>query len=271
MTLLRTHLLALLVVIGCALAAVAAPSSVGERVSLATEAFRVAADTEGLEDRRAAFRAAAQRYDDALAAGHVNGALEYNAANAWLLGGDLGRAILHYRRALLLRPADPQIQANLQTARTRRRDQIDESAGRAVAETIFFWHRGLGYRTKLWLALIAWALACALLAATVVLRARGRPIGPCWRAAAAAFVVALAVGVSFLVEAAERGARDAGVVVAQSIELRTGDGESYPARYENPIHAGVEVTVREERAGWTLIELPDGKDGWVPSESVERI
>lgn len=265
--------------------------AIGERIAAATEAFRVATDTEGLEARQAAFQRAAELHEVALAqesasatdlgsdAGHANGALEYNTGNAWFLAGDLGRAIVHYRRAQLLRPGDPQIEANLATARARRRDQLDESAGRAAAETIFFWHRAVGYRTKLWLALIAWLGVCGAGGLLAIQRARtraanaagGTRTGVPLRVLIVSALALLAMGGSYLAEASERGARDAAVVVASEVELRTGDGESYPARYENPIHAGAEVTIGETRAGWVEIELPDGKTGWVAAASIERI
>ena len=117
-------------------------------VERADTAFRAAQSADGVAARAAAFRVAAQAFEDVAAAGHVNAALEYNTGNAWLLAGDVGRAILHYRRALLLRPGDPETLSNLTTARSRRRDQIDEAAGRAVLETVFFWHAGLSHEVK---------------------------------------------------------------------------------------------------------------------------
>lgn len=241
------------------------------RVAAATEAFREAAGTTTAEARAEAFRRAAELYRTALAAGHRNGALEYNTANAWLLAGDVGRAVLHYRRALEIRPGDPRVLANLETARSRRRDRFEVTSTRALTDTLLFWHHGLSLRSKIPLALGAWAVGFALLAAGVWLpRGRGGRAAAL-RAGAALLVVALAVGGSALVDLRDRAARDAAVVVADEIALRTGDGASYPERYENPIHAGAEVRVVEERAGWVDVELPDGKRGWVPAEAVERV
>jgi hypothetical protein len=254
-------------------ATLAAPPADGvvARVAAATEAFRESTGVEGTEDRQAAFRDAAGLYEAALAIGPRNGALEYNAGNAWLLSGDPGQAILHYRRALLIRPGDPRIVANLETARARRSDRFEETSTRALAETFFFWHTGLSLVTKVPLAAISWALAFGFLALGVWLPT-GRPGRTgCRRTGALLLLVALAVGVSALIDMDTRAARDAAVVVADEIALRTGDGTSYPERYENPVHSGAEVRVVEERAGWVDVELSDGKRGWVPVEMVERI
>ncbi len=244
------------------------------RIAAATEAFRAATAAPGSaasEERAAGFRRAAELYRAALAGGPRNGALEYNAANAWLLAGDVGRAIVHYRRALDVRPGDPRIEANLDTARTRRRDQFEETSSRALIDTLLFWHHRLTLRTKIPIALSTWTLGFALLAMGVWLErgraARARTL----RLAAAALVVAVAIGGSALLELRDRARRDAAVIVADEVEMRTGDGASYPARYENPVHSGAEVRVVEERAGWVHVELPDDKRGWVPTAAVERV
>ncbi len=272
-TIVRVALLGMVIVF--ALLALPRPAraadGVVERVAAATEAFRNATVLEGTEERSLSYRRAAELYDAALDVGPQNGALEYNAGNAWFLAGDPGRAILHYRRALLVRPGDARVLANLDTARSRRRDRFEETSTRALTETLFFWHSGLSLGTKIPLALAAWALGFGLLALHAWLRPHrvGRPdLG---RAGALLLVVALAIGISATVEMSARATRDAAVIVADEIALRTGDGTSYPERYENPVHAGAEVRLIEVRAGWVDIELPDGKRGWIPAESAERI
>ena len=54
--------------------------------------------------------------------------------------GDLGRAILNYRRAQLLLPGDPDLLSNLEYARSRRADKIPEPEPRLLLKTLFFWH-----------------------------------------------------------------------------------------------------------------------------------
>ena len=249
----------------------AAPVSNASRVAAATEAFRDATGTESSEGRVDAFRRAALLYREALAAGPRNGALEYNAGNAWLLSGDVGRAILHYRRALEVRPGDPRVEANLETARGRRRDQFETTFTRALTDTLLFWHRGLSLRSKVPAALTAWVLAFVVLSVGVVLPRRPPGRAGALRSGLLLLIVALALGASAVVDLAARGERTAAVIVESDVELRTGDGASYPARYENPIHAGAEVRVLEERAGWVDIELPDGKSGWVPADMLELV
>lgn len=242
-------------------------AAVGE----ACDAFHRAAGTEGVTARAAAFRVAAERFEGVIARGHQNGALEYDTGNAWVLAGDLGRAVLHYRRALLLRPGDPETLSNLATARGRRRDQIDATSGRAVLETVFFWHRGLARATKRVAAAVLWLSGFGLLGLALFLAGSGPRVRRLRIAGGACLLIAAALYVSVVVETVETDARDDAVLVAEEMPLRTGDGFGYPVRYENPIHSGAELRVLEDRGGWVRVELADGKSGWVPVDSIERV
>ncbi len=258
--------------VGCpALTAHAGDQGAGE-VADADRAFRAAVSGLGGDEER--LDVAALLYERALATRPENGALEYDCANAQLLSGDVGRAVLHYRRAARWRPGDERIVTNLAIARTRRRDRIAATSTRSVVETVAFWHRGLPLPTKVPLALAAWMLSLSLFALRVLVLVRVRGVQ---RSRALRYVAVLslgvagAVGASAWLEARELHDPAAAVVVADEVPLRSGDGDTYPSRYEQPVHAGAEVHVRAERGGWSELELTDGKSGWVPSASVERV
>ncbi len=197
-----------------------------------------------------------------------NGYLEYNIANANLLAGEVGRAIVHYRRAELLAVNDERVRMNLAEARSRVVDRVEASGGRQVARTVFFWHYDVpaGWRAAgligtwaaVWLGW-AWCLLGGWSAA------RGWVI-------AAGVVGVCALGTSLVVEHNERSARREAVIVADSVIARTGPDEAaYGARFERPLHQGVEVRVEEERAGWVYVRLADGREAWVPASAIERV
>jgi len=62
-----------------------------------------------------------------------------------------------------------------------------------------------------------------------------------------------------------------GVVVATEVIARKGDSETYEPSFKEPLHAGTEFRVREERAGWLQGELGDGRTCWLPEKAVERV
>ena len=54
-----------------------------------------------------------------------------------------------------------------------------------------------------------------------------------------------------------------GVIVAESIIARQGDGQNYPASFKEPLHSGTEFDLIERRPGWLHIRLTDDSDGWI--------
>jgi tetratricopeptide (TPR) repeat protein len=69
---------------------------------------------------------AAEAYQQLVDQGYSDAALFYNLGNAYFKQGDIGRAILNYRRAERLHPRDPDTRANLELARSLAVDQIED-------------------------------------------------------------------------------------------------------------------------------------------------
>ena len=51
------------------------------------------------------------------------------------------------------------------------------------------------------------------------------------------------------------------MIVPQEVEAHTAPDAESVVRFK--LHAGTELTVRDERDGWLRIALPDGQQGWV--------
>ncbi|MHC4642631.1 MAG: tetratricopeptide repeat protein, partial [Planctomycetota bacterium] len=92
-----------------------------------------------------------------------NSKLYYNLGNAYLLKGNLGKAILNYRRAEKLDSADTNIQKNLAFARSRRVDKVKLKTEKRVLHTLFFWHYDFSLKTKFVLTCLFFALFCVSL------------------------------------------------------------------------------------------------------------
>src|SRR5439155_27372853 len=57
---------------------------------------------------------------------------------------------------------------------------------------------------------------------------------------------------------AEDGVADDGV------QLRKGNGFSYPPRHETRLYRGAEARLRHGRGDWLQVELASGEVGWIP-------
>lgn len=199
--------------------------------------------------------------------GVTNAKLYYNLGNAYFLANDIGRAILNYRRAEDLDGSDVNIRNNLAFARNQRLDKVMVQAERRVLETLFFWHYDFSLNTKFFLACLFFSLLCAL--GIVMVWCGRRP------ATSTGAILCGVVWISFLasvtVEAQGRAATIHGVITSPEIVARQGDGPNYSASFKDPLHAGTEFRLLEQRPGWFRIELADGSEGWVPDDAADLI
>ena len=232
----------------------------------ANDAFRQANELRPTNPDQAAelYRRAALRYDRLLGEREIsNSKLYCNLANAYFQAGDIGRAILNYRKAERLDPGDPNVQRNLAFARTKRFDKLDPASGGQVIETLLFWHFEWSKGTRMRLFAGAWILMWAVLA----LRRFGQYWAPREIAAGMAVAALLLAGSMAFESWDEAGSVD-GVIVSPDTVARQGDGPSYEPAFREPLHAGTEFSVLEERPGWCHVELPDGRVCWLDSSDV---
>jgi tetratricopeptide (TPR) repeat protein len=210
-------------------------------------------------------RAALGGFESVVRSGVISGPLYYNIGNAYLRLGRLGMAIANYRRAEKLIPGDGNLEANLSFARNQRRNQIAESGSRTVLHTLFFWHYRLPLRTRYLLAMGLYVACWVVLIARPYVRQVGL------RLAAALLAVGwVTFGVSIAVERGVQSRVAEGVLVADEVVVRKGNGENYDPEFKQLFYDGVEFTVRERRGPWLKIELPDG-GGWIRADQAELI
>ncbi len=209
------------------------------------------------------YRRAAALYLRLVDAGHGSGELYYNLGNAYLRGGELGRAIAAYRQSLRRLPRDEDVRANLAFARRSAKDAIQPPEPTPVAATLLFWHYGLSPGELAAAAAVLNVLFWGLLALRLFRRdseaLRWAPI--------LVLVPLVAVAASLVA----RGAFPAtvAVIVPQEIDARTGPAESEVVRFR--LHAGTEVRVEDRRDGWLRIALPDGQQGWIARDHAEEV
>jgi len=236
----------------------------------ANQAFRQANATTDSDEAGKLYEKAILSYESIISQGRIqNAKLFYNLGNAYFLKEDIGKAILNYRRAERLDGSDRDIRKNLEFARSRRIDKITPKTQERVLETLFFWHYDFSLRTKFTLACLFFAAACICVTAIIWLGRIRR--GGLTAAAVVAGVLMLCFAVSVAVESRHATAVVCGVITAQEVVARQGDGQSYPESFKDPLHSGTEFDLLEHRPGWLYIELPDDSDGWIPDNCAELI
>ncbi|MEM7754332.1 MAG: tetratricopeptide repeat protein [Planctomycetota bacterium] len=211
---------------------------------------------------REAFVGVAAAYRALIDAGVNNAAVQRNLGNAYLASGELGEAVVAYRRAHRLDPHDGRIADALAAARERVRSSVAPGV-RTRAEDALLWWRGVVPRA--WLAglgLVGWGMIWAALLVRTRLGRLGLLAG----------VVLAAVGLGAVASEWAIMGRASVVVIEDGVVARVGPSDAvYDAVFTEPVREGVEGVVIEEREGWVRVRLRSGQQAWLPGWSVGTI
>jgi tetratricopeptide (TPR) repeat protein len=212
--------------------------------------------------------AAARTLFDSVAVEWNSAALQYNLGNCHYKLGDVGRAILHYERALRLAPGAADVQANLELARQQIVDRVHELPGLSLGAT---WSRLRGGRdADQWArrSILAAFAFFAVLAAALTVRRRGTAL--LLKGVAVLLGIVLIGSIAFaMARHNELHDRSAAIVLAPKVDVRSAPGEDATRLFV--LHTGTKLTVLQEREGWCEVRLANGNVGWMPAGAVERI
>lgn len=209
------------------------------------------------------------RYESILDAGYESGPLYYNMGNTHFKLGDLGRAILHYERALRLSPNDDDIQANLDLARSLTADEITPLPGFWVFRVAGWWVRlvPLGWLTLIVLGGYLVAATCTV----VWVLSRETTLGQ-WavRVSVVSAAVALLFGVNLAARELQIGVAEEAVVMADEVAVQSAPSDDTALQIFT-VHQGTKVRIDTRAEEWAEVVLADGKVGWVPLAAIEVI
>ena len=227
---------------------------------------------------RTRFQEAARGYQELLDNGAHSSGAWFNLGNALLRSGNVGEAIVAYRRAERIDPSNDDVAANLAEARSRVESRIEPDANNMSFTTVAGWWHSVSPTTRLWIGLVAWVLFWALLALRYARRrneqaqeerefARAGWLAGIW----GTITIAVIAAGTLLFDTAFARMYPVGVLTNDQVVLRSGNGEGFGAIAEEPLHEGVEFTILELRPGWWRVELADGTVGWIPAQDAQAV
>ncbi|MDO8142384.1 MAG: hypothetical protein Q6358_12870, partial [Candidatus Brocadiales bacterium] len=186
---------------------------------------------------------AASQYETILTHGFGHGQIYYNLGNTYYRKGELGRAILNYRKAQRLIPRNADLNANLRLAKNSTEDKELPNEAPVVVRRIFFWFFLLNGNELILLAVSLYVVLMLLLFFLIVLKYS-------WLKR---FMIGFSVGlfvavVSLGIKIYEEQGVNRGVVTAAKCQVRYGPGEEYEPKFE--IHDGAECLIEREKDDW---------------------
>jgi tetratricopeptide (TPR) repeat protein len=214
------------------------------------------------------YREALEQWQSIYASGIRSANLDYNIANAAFKLNNIPEAILFYERALLLKPADEDIQYNLQIARTLVVDKFVE-----IPELFFVrWYNflALTLSTNSWakISLISFILFLISLSLYIYSSRYNRKVIGFWLAII--LIVTSLSSITFSIRNKNLIYYNPKAIIFSPLV----NGKSSPDNSGKDLfvlHEGTRVTIEDEVGGWYEIRLSDGNKGWVPSNSLNKI
>ena len=215
------------------------------------------------------YASALQDWEELRSAGLVSKELYYNLGNAYFKTEEIAPAILWYERALRLDPSDADIRYNLEFARSRTQDRIDE-----VPE-IFF--EAWGHKMCYLLPSDTWAVLCLVfLAATVALALLfllGSTSGRRRLGFFAGIVTLLLafLGWDFAQWQRTEARRQDTAIVMRAVSSVKSSPSADTAKDLFILHEGTRVKLLDSVSSYSNIELSDGRQGWILTKDIEVI
>lgn len=235
-------------------------------MQLAVAATKVEGDKAYQENK---FEDAIKIYESVLADEGESAALYYNLGNSYYKTKNIAKAVLNYERALLLNPGDADIRFNLDLARSKTVDQITPTS----EVFIVTWMKNITnlMSEKEWgtTGIVAFLLLLAGLALYIFgNRLILKKVG--FIAAVLFLVVCVCANIFAGGQKNKVIGRKSAIVMEPTITVKSTPNESGTDLFV--LHEGTKVYIEDNSMkGWKEIRLEDGKEGWLPTTSIEVI
>ena len=211
------------------------------------------------------YKEALQVWTEVYNTGYRSANLDYNIGNAYFKLNNIPSAILFYERAYLRKPADEDINYNLQVARTLIVDRFQE-----IPELFFIkWYNfvSLFLSTNTWakISIISFILFLLLLSLYIYSpRHRYKVIG-FWLAVSLIILSLTSLAFTIRNKSLVYDSHEA-IISSPAVS-----GKSSPDKSGNDLfvlHEGTKITVEDKVGEWLEIRLSDGNKGWIPLNSI---
>ena len=217
---------------------------------------------------RSEYSHAIELYEQLLALDLEAPELYYNLGNAYFKNNLIGRAVLNYERAIRLDPSNENIIHNLNVARSRLIDKVEQRP------LLFYetWWRN----TYMLQSASGWGITAVIIlffflsVTSVYLFSRTR--GVKMTAFYTGIFLLLLTGLSFIFAQKQYNrlsAENEAIIMSPRVSAKSSPSQQSPDLFL--VHEGTRVYIRNSIGEWVEIGLTDGNVGWIKKETLEVI
>jgi tetratricopeptide (TPR) repeat protein len=214
------------------------------------------------------YHIAGHYFETLIGSGILSADLHYNLANCRFRQKRYPEAILHYERALKMKPGHANARYNLNLANSYIKDEI--RAGQELF-LVTWWKSGAAYLSSAWWLVLHIAMFVITLILTgffLITRHMKRKRAGYILAIITLFFSLLMLAFSIQRHYDEHVRRDA-IIMSESTTVRSGPGLTATGLVD--YHAGTGVRILGEDGDWYEVKTSDGHVGWIPKEDAEII
>jgi tetratricopeptide (TPR) repeat protein len=215
------------------------------------------------------YAAAVEAYEAVEAAGFQSAGLQYNLGNAYFKSGALGRSILHWERASVLAPGDPDIRANLELARSLTPDAVESLPTFWLFSAASWWVRLFPRGILLTVVALSWLALTGGFGIRILARNEGLERAGNWTACVGGVFV-LVLGTNLAIRELGIAAPERAIILVEAVAVRSAPAEDDDLTLFE-VREGTRVRIDQRTGGWAEVVLDDGKVGWIPAEVMEAI
>lgn len=209
---------------------------------------------------------AIEEYQKIVNEGVESGPLYYNIGNAYFKTGKTGYAILYYKKALKLMPADSDLKSNLSYAQSLTEDSsLQQQDVNRFAWLVRIPFKEFTLNGVARILMILYLIMVGLIIGGIVSNIFKRRATFIFYPTLILFLLALA---GFSVRYYDEEVLTRGIAVAKTAECKYEPIDKSTTYFT--LKEGQEVLVLKTRNGWRRIKRLDGKLAWVKSDAVEE-
>ena len=214
------------------------------------------------------YQKAIQEYQKIIAQGYQSSELYFNLGNCYFRINNIGKTILNYERAYKLNPHDNDIRYNLELARLKVVDRIVLPP----KFILFQWWDAVKNRysisqlSNIMLGFFVLTIALIIFSLIFKLSSFSRFTLKFSYFTGIVFLLVLYI---FILRAVEFNELQEAVVLQQTVTVMSAPDENSTDVFI--LHEGAKIILNNQRENWAKIQLEDGKEGWIKSNTFETI